>query len=207
LPYLVSSIIAVVSAMIILFTRYEADDSAITGELEKMKSMFITIDGFVNTYIQSGGDLSEINFQKLSCNGILLGNIKDKVVPVNCDSDNTNDITSDNSDDNVKYSGNSSTLTFPEDKVIWQLIPMPSTDVDYGTSAGSAYKLLVDIRKNSTLMSKAIFSESFSGREFCEKMLFGTLELNRTSYDTATKNFIGSSTNKSDGYFVCIVFK
>lgn len=207
MPYLVSSIIAVVSAMIILFTRYEADDSAITGELEKMKSMFITIDGFVNTYIQSGGDLSEINFQKLSCNGILLGNIKDKVVPVNCDSDNTNDITSDNSDDNVKYSGNSSTLTFPEDKVIWQLIPMPSTDVDYGTSAGSAYKLLVDIRKNSTLMSKAIFSESFSGREFCEKMLFGTLELNRTSYDTATKNFIGSSTNKSDGYFVCIVFK
>lgn len=207
MPYFVSSIIAIVSAMIILFTRYEADDSAITGELEKMKSMFITIDGFVNTYIQSGGDLSEINFQKLSCNGILLGNIKDKVVPVNCDSDNTNDITSDNSDDNVKYSGNSSTLTFPEDKVIWQLIPMPSTDVDYGTSAGSAYKLLVDIRKNSTLMSKAIFSESFSGREFCEKMLFGTLELNRTSYDTATKNFIGSSTNKSDGYFVCIVFK
>ncbi|MGE0052375.1 MAG: hypothetical protein AB7S49_12720 [Arcobacter sp.] len=207
MPYFVSSIIAIVSAMIILFTRYEADDSAITGELEKMKSMFITIDGFVNTYIQSGGDLSEINFQKLSCNGILLGNIKDKVVPVNCDSDNTNDITSDNSDDNVKYSGNSSTLTFPEDKVIWQLIPMPSTDVDYGTSAGSAYKLLVDIRNNSTLMSKAIFSESFSGREFCEKMLFGTLELNRTSYDTATKNFIGSSTNKSDGIFVCIVFK
>lgn len=207
MPYFVSSIIAIVSAMIILFTRYEADDSAITGELEKMKSMFITIDGFVNTYIQSGGDLSEINFQKLSCNGILLGNIKDKVVPVNCDSDNTNDITSDNSDDNVKYSGNSSTLTFPEDKVIWQLIPIPSTDVDYGTSAGSAYKLLVDIRNNSTLMSKAIFSESFSGREFCEKMLFGTLELNRTSYDTTTKNFIGSSTNKSDGIFVCIVFK
>ncbi|MGE4462870.1 MAG: hypothetical protein AB7D49_10570 [Arcobacter sp.] len=207
MPYFVSSIIAIVSAMIILFTRYEADDSAITGELEKMKSMFITIDGFVNTYIQSGGDLSEINFQKLSCNGILLGNIKDKVVPVNCDSDNTNDITSDNSDDNVKYSGNSSTLTFPEDKVIWQLIPMPSTDVDYGTSAGSAYKLLVDIRNNSTLMSKAIFSESFSGREFCEKMLFGTLALNRTSYDTTTKNFIGSSTNKSDGIFVCIVFK
>lgn len=207
MPYFVSSIIAIVSAMIILFTRYEADDSAITGELEKMKSMFITIDGFVNTYIQSGGDLSEINFQKLSCNGILLGNIKDKVVPVNCDSDNTNDITSDNSDDNVKYSGNSSTLTFPEDKVIWQLIPMPSTDVDYGTSAGSAYKLLVDIHNNSTLMSKAIFSESFSGREFCEKMLFGTLELNRTSYDTTTKNFIGSSTNKSDGIFVCIVFK
>ena len=60
---------------------------------------------------------------------------------------------------------------------------------------------------NSSLMSKAIFAESFSGREYCEKMLFGTLEPNRTSYDTGTKNFIGTSTNKSDGLFVCIVYK
>ena len=49
MPYFVSSIIAVVSAMIILFTRYEADDSAITSELERMKSMFLAVDGFVNT--------------------------------------------------------------------------------------------------------------------------------------------------------------
>ena len=33
MPYLVSSIIAVVAAMIILLTRYEADDSAITAEI------------------------------------------------------------------------------------------------------------------------------------------------------------------------------
>ena len=38
-------------------TRYEADDSAITSELDRVKSMFIMIDGFVNTYIQSGGSL------------------------------------------------------------------------------------------------------------------------------------------------------
>ena len=50
MPYFVSSIIAVVSAMIIMFTRYEADDSTITAELDRMKSMFITVDGFVNTY-------------------------------------------------------------------------------------------------------------------------------------------------------------
>ena len=62
MPYLVSSIIAVVSAMIILFTRYEADDSSITAELDTMKSMFIAVDGFVNTYIESGGSLENVNF-------------------------------------------------------------------------------------------------------------------------------------------------
>jgi len=60
---------------------------------------------------------------------------------------------------------------------------------------------------NTSLMSKAVFSESFSGSEFCEKMLFGTKELNRISYDSTTKDFTGSSTNKNDGLFVCIVYK
>ena len=203
MPYLVSSIIAVVSAMIIMLTRYESDDSSITAELDRIKSMFMMIDGFVNTYTQSGGDLTDVNFQKLSCSGVLLGNIKDTLSSTNCDTT----VTADGATDNVTGSFNASKLTFPSNSVIWQLIPIPSTDVDYGASSGSAYKLLVDMRGNSTLMSKAIFSESFSGREFCEKMLFGTLELNRTSYDTATKNFIGASTNKGDGLFVCIVFK
>ena len=69
MPYLVSSIIAIVSAMIILFTRYEADDSTITAELERMKSMFIAVDGFVNTYIESGGSLENVNFEELYVNG------------------------------------------------------------------------------------------------------------------------------------------
>ena len=192
MPYLVSSIIAIVSALIILLTRYEADDSAITGELDRLKVMFTTIDGFVNTYIQSGGSLTSINFEELYNNGILLGNMQKGVA---------------NSGEEVEGTSYASTLTFPKDKIVWQLIPVPSTDTTYSSSAGSAYKLLVDIRDNSSLMSKAIFSESFAGREFCEKMLLGTLELNRTSYDSTTKNFVGSSTNKSDGLFVCIVFK
>lgn len=203
MPYLVSSIIAIVAATIIMLTRYEADDSAITTELDRVKSMFTMIDGFVNTYVQSGGTLTDVNFQKLSCSGVLSGNIKDTLSATNCETT----ITADGSTDNVTGSLNSSKLTFPSNTVIWQLIPVPSTDVDYGTSSGSAYKLLVDMHNNSSLMSKAVFSESFSGREFCEKMLFGTLELNRTSYDSNTKNFIGASTNKSDGLFVCIVFK
>ena len=185
MPYLVSSIIAIVSAMIILFTRYEADDSTITAELERMKSMFIAVDGFVNTYIESGGSLENVNFEELYDNGILLGNIEKSVSPA--------------TDEEVDGVGVKSTLTFPGSTVRWHLIP--------NIADNSSYKLLVDMTNNSSLMSKAIFAESFSGREYCEKMLFGTLELNRTSYDTGTKNFIGTSTNKSDGLFVCIVYK
>lgn len=185
MPYLVSSIIAVVSAMIILFTRYEADDSTITAELERMKSMFIAVDGFVNTYIESGGSLENVNFEELYDNGILLGNIK-RTSPAEAS-------------DNVLGDAEASKLTFPGSTVSWQLIP----NID----DNSSYKVLIDMTKNSSLMSKAIFAESFSGREYCEKMLFGTSELDRTSYDTGTKNFIGTSTNKSDGLFVCIVYK
>ena len=198
MPYFVSSIIAVTSAMIILFTRYEADDSAITSELERMKSMFVAVDGFVNTYIQSGEDLRKINFQKLSCDRILLGSIKDNYVAENCDNVISNDKESDNPDDNVLKAGMTSILKFPSSSVIWHLIPNQSNP--------SSYKLLVDMSKNSTLMSKAIFSESFSSREFCEKILFGTKVLNGISYDSGTKDFdIGGTT--SDGLFVCEVFK
>ncbi len=202
MPYLVSSIIAVVSAMIIMFTRYEADDSTITAELDRVKSMFLMVDGFVNTFVQSGGSLAEINFQRLSCDGILLGNIKDTLADTDC----ATTATADGASDDVKGFANASTLTFPKSGVTWQLIPVPSTDATYGTSAGSAYKLLVDMRQNNGLMSKAIFAESFSGREFCEKMLFGTLDRNGNAFIVASNNF-GTTGTQNDGLFVCIVFK
>ena len=199
MPYFVSSIIAVTSAMIILFTRYEADDSAITSELERMKSMFVAVDGFVNTYIQSGGDLTKINFQKLSCDRILLGSIKDNYVAENCDDDSYNDDPDkDNPDDDVLGAGMNSTLKFPSSSVIWHLIPNKSNP--------SSYKLLVDMRGNSTLMSKAVFSESFSSREFCEKILFGKKVLGGITYDPDTEDFVEGGTT-SDGLFVCEVFK
>lgn len=208
MPYLVSSIIAVVAATIILLTRYEADDSAITAELDRVKSMFIMIDGFVNTYVESGGDLTDINFQKLSCSGVLSGNIIDKLATTNCETTNT----ADGSTDNVKGFKYDSTLTFPNSSVKWQLLPViditPSDDMDFGSSAGSAYKLLVDMTANSSLMSKAIFSESFSSREFCEKMLFGTTQRTAKTYDSTSsiETFYLDGTDK-DGLFVCIVFK
>lgn len=198
MPYLVSSIIAVVSAMIILFTRYEADDSTITGELDRLKSMFVTVDGFVNTYIQSGGSLSSINFEELYNNGILLGNIEKGAV---------------NSGKEVEGTSYASTLTFPNSKVKWHLLPVRDinsndNNADFGDSAGSAYKLLIDMHNNSSLMSKAIFSESFSGREFCEKMLLGTLQRNGKTYvSTKDKETFSLDGNDKDGYIVCIVFK
>ncbi|MDD2895003.1 MAG: hypothetical protein PHG81_03190 [Aliarcobacter sp.] len=197
MPYLVSSIIAVVAATIILLTRYEADDSAITAELDRMKSMFLMVDGFVNTFVQSGGDLTSVNFQKLSCSGILSGNIKDTLSATDCDTT----VTADGVADNVTGSLNTSKLTFPSSTVIWQLIPNKDDN--------SSYKLLVDMTKNSALKSRGTFSESFSGREFCEKMLFGTFQTTGKSYDSSTvgkEDFKQDGTN-NDGLFVCIVFK
>lgn len=37
--------------------------------------MFTTIDGFVNTYIQSGGDMTQINFKNSTGMEYLLGNL------------------------------------------------------------------------------------------------------------------------------------
>lgn len=204
MPYLVSSIIAVVSAMIIMLTRYEADDSTITGELDRMKAMFMTIDGFVNTYVESGGDLTSINFQKLSCNGILSGNIIDTLAAIDCDTTTT----ADGANDNVTGALIESKLEFPSSSVIWQIIPVRADDpiVALQSSAGSAYKLFVDMRANASLMSKAIFSESFSGREFCEKMLFGTLDRKGNDFVSANNTF-GTTGTDIDGKLVCIVFK
>ena len=194
MPYLVSSIIAVVTAMIILLTRYESDDSAITAEIERTKSMFITVDGFVNTYIQSGGDMTAINFEKLYDDGILLGNIK-MTKPTA-------------TGDDVTGTGFKSVLNFPKSEIKWHIIPIYSDDTLYSSSAGSGYKLFIDTTGNKTLDSKAGFSENFLAREICEKTLFGSIQEAETShYDDAQNNFKITTTAKKDGKFICVVFK
>lgn len=201
MPYFVSSIIAVVSAMIIMFTRYEADDSSITAELESVKSMFSTINGFVNTYIETGGDLTKVNFEVLFDAGILSGNIRQS-------DENATDKELD-----WKNRAFASVLNFPKSQVKWQLIPVRNItenddNADFGDSAGSAYKLLVDMSANTSLMSKAIFSESFASGEFCEKMLFGTTLRTAKSYDsTSGKETFSMDGTDKDGIFVCVVFK
>ena len=199
MPYLVSSIIAVVTAMIILLTRYEADDSAITAEIERTKSMFITVDGFVNTYIQSGGDMTAINFEELYDNGILLGNITKGTKA---------------SSENVKVDGLESTLTFPSSKIIWQIVPITTADTavkieglnkDFSSSAGSGYKLFIDFSKNETLKSKSAFSESFLARELCENNFFGTAIKDATAISST--NTITLTGSNSDSKLACIIFK
>lgn len=191
MPYLVASIMAVVAAMIILLTRYEADDSAITAEIERTKSMFITVDGFVNTYIQSGGDMTNINFANLYDHGILLGNIK-KIT------------------DTEKYGvdGTSfaSTLTFQNSKNVWQIVPIISGDTLYSASAGSGYKLFIDFSANGTLKSKDAFSESFLAREICENTLFGTSIKDAKGIEKV-ENTIILGGSASDSKLACIVFK
>jgi len=182
MPYLVASIISIVTATIILITRYEADDSAIMSQLEKMKVMFFMVDGYVNTYIESGEILSAINFDNLLNSGLLPSNVN-RVNP-----------------DSARVDGFSfaSTLILPNSNVIWQLIP--------NINDPSSYKLLIDIRRNPDLMSKAVFSESFIGREFCENNLFA-------AFETATNRFDGNdfindgNGTRDDGLFACVVFK
>jgi hypothetical protein len=145
-----------------------------------------------------------------------LGNIKDKYVPGNCDNDELTGVVDDNSDDNVLSYGYASTLKFPGSNIYWQLIPIRNidssddntTNADFGNSAGSGYKIRIDFTRDSILMSKARFSESFFGREFCEKMLFGTSQTVGKTYDgTQNKETFSLDGSNSDGYFVCVVFK
>ena len=179
MAYFVASIIAVTSAMIIILTRYEADDSTIKAELEEMRVMFELVDGYVNTYIQAGESLSSLNFEFLNDNGFLLDG---------------SDITPDDA------GGMSTTVTHPnKDDVVWQIIPTK----DY---ENNSYSLMVNMSGNTALMSKARFSESFIGREFCEKALFGKVNYIFNTHDTTNKVFTGTGTN-SDGFLVCEVHK
>ena len=188
MPYLVASIISVVTAMVILFTRYEADDSTIKAELENMRVMFSMVDGFVNTYIESGGNLSDLSTFELGNSGILLASMV--VTPSTVTSTST-------TLEKLK-----TTTTLPNSKVIWQLIP--------NIADSSSYKVLVDIRGNAGLMSKALFSESFIGREFCEKNLFGTFQKSMRGFN-GTDDFVDNSgpsiDTLRDGLLVCIVYK
>lgn len=188
MPYFVASILTVVAAMVILFTRYEADDSAITAELEKMKSMFLIVDGFVNTYIDIGESTSSVNFWELNNESIL---IPEGTLSSNCSK-------SDKGKRNALCK-QKTTYRLPNDKTIWQIIPNIADEY-------SSYKLFVDFRANASLMSRANFSESFLGREYCQKMLFGKFQKKGNTFNDTNKDFTETG-NGEDGKFVCIVYK
>lgn len=180
MPYLVASIITITSALIILMTRFEADDSSIMAELDRVKTIFKMIDSFTNTYIESGESLTTINFENLYDNGILPHNLEKGDA------------------EEIQGTGISSTLIFPRTNIRWQIIP--------NKNDASSYKLLMNMSANRLLMEKARFSESFSGMEFCEKMLFGTLERETRTFN-GTDDFVVNSGTLNDGFIVCVVYK
>lgn len=49
MPYLIASLIAIVSATVILLSRYEADDSLIKSEINRAETMF-TLESQVMMY-------------------------------------------------------------------------------------------------------------------------------------------------------------
>lgn len=222
MPYLVSSIIAVVTALIILMTRYEADDSAITQEIERAKSMFITIDEFANTYIQSGGDMTpgtptneKLNFATLYKDGILLGNITNKNIVSSLNTDfNLANLNTKKSTDNFFLSK----LQFPRSNILWQIVPIvdykindyKNVEIDLGKSVGAGYQLFIDFSKEGALKDRNPFSENFLGREFCEKIFFGSFINNATSISSSTgtlNQIVTTSGTSSDGKIACVVFK
>lgn len=209
MPYLVGSIMALVAAMIILLTRFDPDDSQITAEVERAKSMFLAVDSYVNTYIQSGGDLTQINFATLYKFGILSGNIsKDYIFGVTLDDSKTYD------EETNKDKFPTSQLKFPKSEIIWQIVPIVSGDTipdgsesgkDISSSAGTGYKLFVDFSSNLSLKSKGAFSENFFGKEICEKTLFGTFISDSDGIDDENK--LKTAGSNSDSKFACVVFK
>lgn len=192
MPYLVASILAVSSAMIIMLTRYEADDSTIQSELQRVESMFSLIDGFVNVYIDSGESVNSVDFEELDTDDILYDSISTSPNP-------------------STGSGRDTKILFQNSDISWQLIP--AGDVSNGASLNptiafdeSSYILLMDFRNESALMSKNRFSESFIGREYCENNLFGTFRDDFVSYNKTSTQIDDTGTN-SDGLLACIVYK
>lgn len=179
MAYFLASIISITTALVILLTRYTADDSSINGEIEQMKTMISIVDGYVNTYIEAGESLETITAKTLDDNGILLSN---SVVIEDSGGDN-----------------NKSTLSFPNNHVTFQIIS--------NKDDSSSYELLINMTGNSALMSKARFSESFVGREYCGKMLFGEFQTTYNAYNETDEDFVSNSGTNSDGVFACIVYK
>ncbi len=191
MPYLIASLLAVVAALVLIMSRYEADDSLFMSEIDKLGTMFSMVDGYVNTYTNSGRQLRSINFEEMDRLGVLPGNAE------------------------VIGSGNNSTLKLNGSDVTWQIIPrvVPRNllILNLGTTNdNSSYVLLVNFSNNSSLMSKPIFTESFASREFCENRLFGNYDLEKNSYsgNNTKGEFInnGTATN-NDGFVECVVYK
>lgn len=75
---------------------------------------------------------------------------------------------------------------------------------------GAGYQLFIDFSKEGALKDRNPFSENFLGREFCEKIFFGSFINNATSISSSTgtlNQIVTTSGTSSDGKIACVVFK
>ena len=92
-----------------------------------------------------------------------------------------------------------STMMFHGNNIVWHLIPNKDDE--------TSYKLLIDFRQDVALMEKPIFSESFIGTEYCEKLLFANVSPLINRYDDVALDFTSSNGTKTDGILECTVYK
>ncbi len=184
MPYFVSSIIAIVSAFVVLFTRYEGDNSVVISELEKVKKMILVVDSYVDTYLSAGYSINTLDAKALRNGGLLLDG--------SCvNNSNTLYFPHKNLTVDASCSGNSGLVAF-------QLKKSPT--------GFSSYDLYIGVSSVSAFANSKKLAENYIKKEVCEKTLLGKANLNVTELTLSAAAF-GTGGNDHDGKVLCTISK
>ncbi len=162
MPYFISAIIAIVSATVILLTRFEGDNSSVISELERVKKMMLIVDGYVDTYLEARGSIpralttiyTDFSAKNLEDSALLL---------------NGSVVEDDTADANIKN------LYFPSDTnktIAFRVSP------EAGSTSISSYTLSVQINNHPILSSRLPLVKSYLQKEVCENRLFAKVLTN-----------------------------
>lgn len=220
--YFLMTIIAVSTAIVIFFTRYEADDSSFLSSLNSAEKSFLVLnENYINLY----SDLSTINFAKIYSSDIFpsyisavsganlkykdnssLGSVENTIKnEINLAFENEVEA------DIKKYS--TTKLIFPNSKIEYILVPIVTSDnptqdsgsaINLNKDAGNGYKLFVDFSNETALINKPAFTEN-RYKDLCQKELFGIFFTKASDIDGNLN--LTTSGDKNDGKFACIIFK
>lgn len=220
--YFLGTIVAVSVAIIMFFSRYEADDSSFLSSLNSAEKSFLVLnENYINLY----SDLSTINFAKIYSSDIFpsyisavsgenlkykdnssLGSVENTIKnEINLAFENEVEA------DIKKYS--TTKLIFPNSKIEYILVPIVTSDnptqdsgsaIDLSKDAGNGYKLFVDFSNETALINKPAFTEN-RYKDLCQKELFGIFFTKASNIDGNLN--LTTSGDKFDGKFACIIFK
>ncbi|MDX3959622.1 hypothetical protein Q6A78_04285 [Aliarcobacter skirrowii] len=220
--YFLGTIVAVSVAIIMFFSRYEADDSSFLSSLNSAEKSFLVLnENYINLY----SDLSTINFAKIYSSDIFPSYIsavsgenlkyKDNSSLGSVENTIKNEINlafeNEVETDIKKYS--TTKLIFPNSKIEYILVPIVTSDnptqdsgstIDLSKDAGNGYKLFVDFSNETALINKPAFTEN-RYKDLCQKELFGIFFTKASDIDGNLN--LTTSGNKNDGKFACIIFK